>query len=316
MKFKKILTIGINEANLGSEHMKKLNLFAEQIVSLPKSSPEVKKHLADTDCLLVCFGLDVTKADIDDSPKLEYIGVLATAYGKIDYKYAKKKGIVVCNIPDYSTESVAEFTIAVILEHIRKLGEGKSKVREGDCSGDGFYATEIKNKKFGVLGLGNIGGRVAELALGFNADVRYWSRNRKPKFESKGIKYQDSDHLIRECDFLSINLAQTSDTKNFLNEKKINSLKKGAIVVNTAPMELVNIKALEKRLQSGEITFILDHSDEMKSEDVKTLAKYKNCIIYPPIAYVSKEAAIAKKEIFVKNIENFLKGSFVNVANK
>ena len=80
-------------------------------------------------------------------------------------------------------------------------------------------------------------------------------------------------------------------------------------------MELVNIGALEKRLQKGDITFILDHSDEMKEEDLQKLSKYKNCIIYPPIAYLSKEAQRTKQEIFVSNIENFLKGKATNQVN-
>jgi lactate dehydrogenase-like 2-hydroxyacid dehydrogenase len=308
MKFKKILLIHIEENKLDKEYWEKLRSLTNKVVSLGKDD-NPNKELADTDCLLVNFGIPVTKENMDAAPNLKYIGVLATAYGKVDIEEAKKRGIVVCNLPGYSTESVAEFTIAAILESIRDLEKGKEKAREGDYSGAGFSAKEIKNKVFGIFGLGSIGGRAAEIALGFGADVRYWSRNRKKEFEKKGIKYEEADRLIPKCDFISLHFAQTEDTENFLNAKRINKIKKGAVVINTAPMELVDLDALEKRLRRKDITFILDHSDEMSENDLKKLSKYSNCIIYPPIAYVSEEARIAKQEIFVGNIENFLKGS-------
>ncbi|MFH1858698.1 MAG: NAD(P)-dependent oxidoreductase [Patescibacteria group bacterium] len=139
--------------------------------------------------------------------------------------------------------------------------------------------------------------------------------NQTKEFEMKGVKYEDADVLIPKCDFLSLHFAQVKDTENFLNEERIQKIKKGAVVINTAPMELVSISVLEKRLENGDITFILDHSDEMSQENINKLSKFKNCIIYPPIAYITKEARIAKQEIFIGNIENFLKGSPTNQVN-
>ncbi len=316
MKFRKILAIGIDESALNPEYWKRIDALADKRINLPKDSSEIKKHLADADCLLVNpFAFKVEKELIDETPNLKYIGGLATAYGKIDADYAKSKNITVCNIPGYSTEAVAEFVFAVILEHIRELEKGKKQARDGNYSEAGFSATEIKNKIFGVFGLGRIGVRVAEIALTFGADVRYWSRNRKKELETRGIKYEDADALIPKCDFLSLHFAQTKDTENFLNEERIQKIKKGAVVINTAPMELVNISALEKRLKNNDMTFILDHSDEMAEEDLKRLSKYKNCIIYPPIAYITDEARIKKQEIFAGNIESFLKGSPANKVN-
>jgi phosphoglycerate dehydrogenase-like enzyme len=257
----------------------------------------------------------VEKELIDSAPNLKYIGVLATAYAKVDYAYAASKGIAVCNIPGYATEAVAEFVFAVILDHIREIERGKKQAREENYSEAGFSATEIKDKIFGILGLGKIGSRVAEIALGFGADIRYWSKNRKKELEVRGVKYEDANALIPKCDFLSLHFAQVKETENFLNEERIKKIKNGAIVVNTAPMELVDISALEKRLENGDIAFILDHSDEMSPENINKLSKFKNCIIYPPIAYVTKEARIAKQEIFVGNIENFLKGRPTNQVN-
>ena len=315
MKFQKILTIGIDRSALDPAYWQRIESSAEKIINLAKDSSEIKDKLTDTDCLLIGFGVVVNKEIIDSTPNLKYIGVLATAYDKIDVDYAKSKGIFVSNIPGYTTEAVAEFVFGVILDHIREIERGKNQAREGNYSEAGFSAIEIKDKIFGILGLGRIGSRVAEIALSFGADVRYWNIDRKEEFESRGVRYEEVDNLISKCDFLSLHFAHVRETENFLDEQRIQKIKKGSIVINTAPMELVDINALAKRLENKDMTFILDHSDEMSRENLKKLSKFENCIIYPPIAYITKEARITKQEIFVGNIENFLKGKPQNIVN-
>ncbi len=315
MPFNKTLVIGIDESKLDAKYWENIKTLAKKTVSLHKDSPGIGSEITGADCLLVNFGVTVDRKMIGSASALKYVGILATAYGKVDADYAKSKGITVCNIPGYSTESVAEFVFASVLEHIRHLEQGKQRGRSGNYSEAGISAMEIKNKIFGIIGLGRIGSRVAEIALGFGADVRYWSRNRKDGVEKKGVKYMDADEIISNADILSLHLAQTKNTENFLNRERINAVKQGAIVVNTAPMELVDIDALSERLAKGDITFILDHSDEMTESDLQKLYRHTNCIIYPPMAYITKEARMAKQEIFVGNIENFLKGSPTNKVN-
>ena len=219
-------------------------------------------------------------------------------------------------MPDYSTEAVAEFAFAAILEHIRELERAKAQAKHGDYSEADFQGSEIKGKVFGVIGLGRLGGRIAEIALnGFGADVRYWSRRRKESFEAKGIHYQEVNTLLKESDFLSLNLALVPDTTNFLSAEKIRYIRPGTVVINLAPIELVDINGLEQRLKIGDITFILDHSPRLTSEQRRQLTKYSNCIIYPPIAYTTREGTSAKLRIFVDNLENFLKGAPSNKVN-
>lgn len=227
MKFKKILLINIPDKSLGEDYWKRINVLSSQKVSLPKDDPKTKEELKDTDCLLVSFGLVVDKEMIDGAPNLKYIGVLATAFGKIDVAYAKKKKVVVANLAGYSTESVAEFTIAAILETIRGLEIGKKRARDGKYDETGIPAWEIKDKIFGVIGLGSIGKRVAEIAQGFGADTRYWSKNRKKDAEKRGIKYESLDNLIQKADFLSINLAQNKDTQGLFNKTRFQQVKMG-----------------------------------------------------------------------------------------
>lgn len=304
-KFKKILVTGFNKSNLDENVWARINKLTNIVVSKPSK---------DVDCLFSRFN-KVDKELIDTLPNLRYIGLLATGTGTVDLNYAKRKKIVVCNIPGYATESVAEWVFGLILEHLRNLERAKQVARKGDFSGNRFSATEIRGKKFGVIGLGRIGGRVAEIASGFGARVCYWSRNRKSGMETKGIRFEQLDTLVSTCDFISLHLLYTKDTEVILGEKQINSFRKGAIVINVAPMELVNIPSLEKRLKRGNITFILDHPDEMNPKDLEKISQYKNCIIYPPIGYVSKEGRALKQDIFISNIENFLKGKPTNKVN-
>jgi lactate dehydrogenase-like 2-hydroxyacid dehydrogenase len=250
------------------------------------------------------------------APNLKYIGMFGTGYGRIETGYATQKGITVCNVAGYSTEGVAEFAFGIILEHIRELERGKKQAREGNYSESTYFNVyELKGKTFGIIGLGRIGARIAEIALGFGADVRYWSRTRKNKYEIKGVRYQEITPLVKECDFLSLNLAYNKDTEHFLDDNKIQQIKPAAVVINLAPMELIDINALEKKLTKGDITFILDHSDELTESQAKQLAKYQNCIMYPPIAYTTQEATLARKRMLIDNLVNFLAGSPTNKVN-
>ena len=312
MKFKKVLVTGLSEPEMETGYWLRIKNITGKIDFSSATDDDLISLLSDADCLFVKFN-GVTKKMIDNAPNLKYIGVFGTGFGKVDAEYAKNKGITICNVPGYSTQSVSEFVFAVILEHIRDIERAKEQAREGNYSEAGFSASEIKDKTFGVVGLGQIGLRTAEIAVGFGAKVKYWSRSEK--YCSEKIDYADADEVISSSDILSLHLVLNSGTKTFLNSKRINNIKQGAIVVNTSSMELLDLDALENRLKKSDITFILDHSDEMTEKDLNRFSKYDNCIIYPPIGYISAEAGIAKQEIFVSNIENFIKGNPINCVN-
>lgn len=313
MKFKKILSIGIAENQLDSEYWNRINSLTEQRVALLEDDPLVDKHLADADCLLVYFN-KVDQTLINKAPHLKYIGALATGVGKIDKEYAKTKGITVTNIPGYSTEAVAELVFGVLLENLRDLSRAKVESKQQRTSESGFSGREIRGGNFGVIGLGSIGSRVAELAKSFGANVSYWSKTRKPQAESNGINYYELEELLKTSDIISVNLALNKETENILDQDKIALIKNGAIVINTAPLELFDLNALEDKLKKGEITYIFDHTDpgDISDEDLIKLKQYVNCITYPVLGYITKEARIAKQEIFVANMEKFLEGTSQN----
>ncbi len=311
--FDKMLFLNFEKANLKPEFWRRIDKITKQKVLLNADALDINKYLKDTDCLLLKLGMGADKALIDKMPKLKYIGMFGTGFGRIDTAYAKKRGITVCNIAGYATEGVAEFVFAALLEHTREITRAKIQAQVSNFSEASYTGTEIKGKTFGVIGLGRIGHRVAELASkGFGAHVLYWSHKGKKDAEKAGIRYTNVDTLLKTSDIISLHMSYNPETKDFLNTKRIAMIKPGAIVINTAPMELVDIEALEKKLKKGDFTFILDHSDELDPVVAKRLSKFDNCILYPPIAYTTREATNLKQEIFVSNLENFLKGNPTN----
>ncbi len=287
----------------------------KKLFAPPPNDLSLKEELKHADCLLVKLGAKVGKDILDFAPDLKYIGMLGTGVGGIDLHYASKKNVTVCNIADYATEGVCEFTFGAILEYLRELERAKVQARTGNYSEATFTGSEIKGKNFGVIGLGHIGMRTALLASSFGAHVQYWSRNRSKEAEKKGITFQDLEYILQHSDILTINLALNSETNGFLHEQHIQRIKKGALVINPSPMELIHFDTLVSRLQQGDMSFILDHSDEMTEAQLHALKPFNNCVIYPPIAYTTKEATALKKDIFVSNLENFLHNTPTNKVN-
>ncbi len=311
MKFKKAVLIKIADSHFDQKYLDIINTFIEEKVSLDPNDPKLNEELKDCDCLLLGFQVSVGKDIFDAAPNLKYIGILATAYGTVDLAVAAQRNIPVCNLAGYSTESVAEFTIAAILHEMRDIREGLKRAQSGNYSFEGIRARELKNSNFGVIGLGSIGNRVAELATGFGAHVSYWSRTKK----EASFQYQELDMLLKSCMYISVNVAEANETIGLLNTNNLPLLNPDSILISTVPPPIIDSEALAQRLSKNDITFIFDHPDEMPKEELAKLTKFNNCVVYPPIAFLSDEARITKQELFVSNIKNFLAGTPTNVVN-
>ena len=307
---KKLLVTNISEEELPVNHWRILGGMFDQIEF--KHADEVtKQDLKDTAAIFSKFN-EVSAEMISDTPNLKYIGVFATGYGKVDMSAARANGVVVTNIPGYSTESVAEFTLAIILEHLRELSKARAQANKNNYSETGFNASEVKGKNFGIVGLGQIGTRVAELSNAFGSNVSYWSKSKK---SIKFAKSTSLNELLENNDIISLHLALNQDTEGILDSEKIARIRPGSILVNTSPMEIIDFDALVDRLEEGDITFMWDHPDEMPEEKLAKLTKFENCVTYPPIGYITEEASMAKKDIFVGNVEAFVKGESQNVVS-
>ncbi len=287
MKLQKIVCLGFNGTELEKTYWQELDALVENR-TLAANEAEALAN-PDADGLLVKLGAKVDENLINSFPDLKYIGMLGTGYGGIDTAFAESKGITVTNIADYATESVAEFTFGILLEYYRDIAKARSQAKAGNYS-DNFTGGEIKGKKFGVIGLGDIGKRTAQLAQAFGADVYYWSRNRKEDAEQAGIAYCELDELIADADIITLNVALNSETEGIINAIRVAAIKHHAIVINPSPMELVDFDALVERLEKNDMIFMLDHIDEMTEEQQRQVQPFDNCIVYPPIAYLSREA--------------------------
>lgn len=311
MKFKKAVLINIADTHFDEKYWEQIDALVENRVSLNRDDPNLTQELKDCDCLMLGFQVPTDKDIFEAAPELKMINILATAYGTVNLEEASKRNIPVCNLAGYSTEAVAEFTIAILLYQIRQIEEGHKRGKAGNYSFDGMVARELKNSNFGVIGLGSIGGRVAELAAGFGANVSYWSREKK----DVPFSHKELDKILSESDYISLNVAQTPETENLLNEKTIPLIKPGAVVINTVPPEVVNTDALAERLAKGDITYISDHGDEMDSAELAKIKDFEGCMLLPAIGFITGEARINKQEIFVGNMESFLKGAPQNKVN-
>lgn len=313
-RLQKIVSYGVSQDSLGEPWWGKLETMSGEILPASDES-DLTSKIADADGLFLGLGKGASAELIDAAPSLRYIGMLGTGYGGIDIEAARRREITVTNIADYSTRGVAEFVFGALLSELRELERARAQARQGNYDESGFAGDQISDKTFGVLGLGNIGKRVADIAAnGFGARVVCWSRASKP-LTSGPNSLHDPEEVIEQSDILSLHLEHNPLTDGFLGEERLARIRDGAIVINTAPMELIDLPALEEQLQRHRFTFILDHSDEMPPEDVARLSQLPGCVVYPPIAYTTKEATEAKKEIFVTNLQSFIDGGSQNVVS-
>ncbi len=311
MKFKKAVLINIEDSHFDPYYLKQLDDLFEQKAIVGRDDPKLLGELKDCDALLLGFQVPIGKDILDASPNLKIINILATAYGTVDLEAAAARSIPVCNLAGYSTESVAEFTIAALLHEIRNLREGLKRAEAGNYNFEGIRARELKNSNFGVIGLGSIGGRVAELAAGFGANVSYWSRHKK----DVSFQYKKLNDLLSSCSFISVNVAEADETKGLLNGQNLPLIRSDSILISTVPPTIIDTNALADRLSKNDITFISDHPDEMERPELEHIKSFKNCVLYPPIAFISDEARIAKQDIFIGNLTSFLESNPKNKVN-
>ncbi|MFQ6020709.1 MAG: 2-hydroxyacid dehydrogenase [Candidatus Aenigmatarchaeota archaeon] len=314
MKFNKIALLDFEKDLLEKEYLDKLLEITEKLEIVEKNDENKLEKIKDADILLVRITTMVDKNIINNCSNLKYIGVMATSFSKIDTKYAAQKGIVVTNLAGYSTEAVAEFVFATLLEYIRELERGKTNARKGEFSFDSFLTWELKGKKFGIIGLGNIGKGVSEIALGFGLDVRYWSRNRKPEYEAKGVKYVEFDEVLNS-DIIDIHLARNKETEGIFSKEKLDKIKEGSIVICLTSLKLFDFDYLIGLLKKGKFTLISDYLDLLPEDKRKELEGLPNLVAYPPIAFRTREAIKRQKDLLIDNLMKFAEGKIQNKVN-
>ena len=279
---------------------------------------EVVKAIGDSEGVIVNKTL-ITDEIMSACPNLKYIGTFATGYNNIDTESAKKRGITVCNVPSYSTEGVAQFTISYILFTASSLGKYFDSVKAGDwkkCKSFCYYPfpiTEVAGKTLGIIGFGSIGQRVAEIAKALKMNVIVSSRTKK---ESE-FEFVTRDEIFRRSDWISLHLPLTKETENLIDERALSLMKRSAVLINTARGGLIDEEALARALKEGKIK--ASCHDVIKHEPMREdcpLFGIENCFITPHVAWAGADTRQRLVDIAGENVKRFIEGNPQNIVNK
>ena len=264
----------------------------------------------------------ITANDMALLPELKYIGVLATGYNVVDIDAAKARGIVVTNIPAYSTASVAQMVFAHVLNITQRVGYYANENVRGRWTNNPDFCywdtnlVELDGKKMGIVGYGNIGKATARIALAFGMEVlAYTSKDQKDL--PQGVKKATLDELFAESDVISLHCPLTPDTKELVNANRLKTIKPNAILINTGRGPLVNEQDLADALNEGRIAGAgLDVLSVEPSVAGNPLLSAKNCFITPHIAWATKEARTRLMEIAINNLRSYQEGNIINNVAK
>lgn len=255
-------------------------------------------------------------------PELKYIGVLATGYNVVDTAAAKERGIIVTNIPAYSTASVAQMVFAHILNITTHVSHHSEEVRKGRWTNNQdfcFWDTplmELREKKIGLVGLGNTGYSTARVAIGFGMQVYAFTSKSHFQLQPE-IKKMDLDPLFSECDIISLHCPLTAETHELVNARRLATMKPTAILINTGRGPLINEQDLADALNNGKIRAA--GVDVLSTEPPRAnnpLLTAKNCYITPHIAWATTEARERLMTLVISNLQSYVAGKPENVVNK
>lgn len=265
----------------------------------------------------------LSKDTLNKLPSLKYIGVLATGYNIVDTETAKANGVIVCNVPGYGTTSVVQMTFALLLElclHVQRHSDavmnGKWTSSPDWCFWD-HPLVELAGKTIGIIGFGNIGKQVGDVATAFGMNILGNSRHRTDQSHRKNFAWADVEELLEKSDVVSIHCPLFPETKGLINNERLSLMKSSAFLLNTSRGPIIVEEDLADALNNNVIAGA--GIDVLSTEPPRAgspLFGAKNCIITPHIAWATKEARARLMQTTVNNLNSFLKGNPVNVVNK
>ncbi len=283
---------------------------------------EVRERVKDAD-IIIANKAPMNEETLKDAPNVKLICELATGYDSCDLEYCKSRGIKVTNVVDYCTGMVAQHTFALALTLSQKLPHYDNYVKSGEYSAQDRFSNfdipfyELEGKTWGIVGMGNIGKRVASIAKAFGCKVIFHSITGKSSCTD--YPQVDKDTLLKESDFLSLHCPLSDLSRNFIDKAALQKMKKTAILINVARGPVVNNTDLYEALVAGEIQAAgLDVIEKEPLELSNPLSKLKDSnqlIITPHLAWASVEARTRCVEGVYLNIKAFLNGEDRNVVN-
>jgi glycerate dehydrogenase len=318
MKIVELDGYGLNPGDLSWDAISKLGEFK---LYDRTSQEDVVSRAKDAEVILI-NKVNITDEIMAQLPKLKYIGVLATGYNVVDIEAASRRGVLVSNIPAYSTDSVAQMTFAHILNMVNRVEHYADLNRKGRWSNNPDFCywdtplMEISGKTIGVLGLGSIGSKVARIAQDFGMDVYAFTSKSSSELPA-GIQKTTIDGLLSVSDILTLHCPLTSETRELINKESLKKMKHGALLINTGRGQLVNEQDVAEALNSGQLGgYGADVMCEEPPLADNPLFAQPNAFITPHVAWATIEARTRLMNILEENLKSYIDGSPKNIVNK
>lgn len=292
-------------------------------------------YAKNADAIGVFIYSPVTEAILQKLPKVKLVATLSTGFDHVDLAACRKRGVTVCNVPEYGSNTVAEHTFALILSLSRKIPQSTERTQRGDFRLDGLRGFDLAGKTIGLIGLGKIGIHVARIAQGFEMNVLAFDPYAKKTPE---IQLAPLKTVLKLSDVISLHCPLNEHTRHLLNEKTLKWVKQGVILINTARGGLIETEALlkalyEKRIAAAGLDVLeeegsireekqLLHRAYQKASDFKTalqqhaLLAQDNVLITPHNAFNSQEALQRILDTTADNVKAYFKGKPQNVVKK
>ncbi|MCX8188987.1 MAG: D-glycerate dehydrogenase [Nitrososphaeria archaeon] len=287
----------------------KLMEFAEVEVYHPKSASEWLEKMADVNVL--AGGIRVDKEFLKAAKNLELIQGFGIGYDHVDVEECSRRGIIVCNVGEIYAEPVAQHALALMLDLSKKITLADRAVREGRWKKMDWMGVQLWNKTLGIIGLGNIGGRIAlKCRLAFNMKILAYDPYVLPaRAQLYGAELVSLEKLLQESDFIVLSVPLTTETRKLIGERELMLMKKSAYLVNICRGAVIDTSALIKALKDNVIAGAgLDVTEPEPLPEDNPLLTMENVILTPHIASSTKEAVYETFRAAVENIIRFLKG--------
>ncbi|MGD0977695.1 MAG: 2-hydroxyacid dehydrogenase [Candidatus Bathyarchaeia archaeon] len=307
----------VDHVYLEEEHINKLRSLGNLKIFKrpPRSADDLKRRITGADVVIVGWS-KLSRDVMNSAEKLKMISIWATSCHYADIQAAKEKGITVTHVPGYATEAVAEHSLALMLAGARKLLLADKHVRRGGFDWRPFGGVELRGKTLGVIGTGTIGCRVAEISKAFEMQVLGYDKYPNVKRAKElGMDYVDLPTLLKNSDFITLHVTLTPATEKLLGEKEFETMKNGAVIVNTSQGKVIDEKAMIKALKSGRISYAgLDVFEEEPPAKNNQLFALSNTVLSPHVGFHTVEAIKRCTDICIDNVVKFLEGRPQNLC--
>lgn len=316
----KIVILDGRAVNPGDLSWDFLNQYGDVTVFERTSVDQVSERIGDASIVLTNKS-PITEEILEACPNIKLVCVLATGYNVVDCKATAKRGIPVCNVPDYGTAAVAQFTFALLLELCHQVGHHAQTVRDGkwcQCPDFCYWETpqmELAGKTLGIIGFGHIGRAVGRIANAFGMKVIAYNRSQCEEGKAIG-SYVNLDELLAASDIVSLHCPLTPENTGMINAEAIDKMKDGAILLNTARGPLVEEAAVTAALNSGKLRgFACDVVCAEPMAENNPLKSAPNCIVTPHMAWAPIESRKRIQDCTERSIRSFLDGKPINTVN-